>query len=167
MNPEPDHEPLLADVLAEDAPADFREAMLGETLRLVRRRRRWRQTRRAAILLVTLGLFAFLVGQNFPPHPRSPTPVAKMKDKSYEQVRTQPLPAAAVVATRPLPDDQSTTSVATAEIVQTSTGTFRVITDDELLALVSPRPAALVRLGPDSERLIFANPDDEKGFPVN
>ena len=166
MNHEPDSGQLLADVLAEAAPTGFREAMLSETLRLAGRRRRWRQTRRAAVLLVTLGLLAFLVRQNSPP-PLAPTPMAKAKVKSYEQVRTQPLSADAIVVTRPLSADQSVTSVATAEIVRTSTGIFRVINDDELLALVSPRPAALVRLGPDSERLIFANPDDKKGFPVN
>ena len=42
-----------------------------------------------------------------------------------------------------------------------------MINDDELLALVASRPAALVRLGPHSEQLFFVNPEDEKGFPVD
>jgi hypothetical protein len=167
MNPEPDNEQLLADVLSEAVPADFREALLGETLRLARRRRRWRQTRRAAALLVALGLLAVLVRQNFPPQPLVPMPVAKAKVKSYELVRTQPLSAGAIVVTRPLSTGQLLASGATTEMVQTSSGNFRVINDDELLALVASRPAALVRLGPHSERLIFADPDDERGFPVN
>jgi hypothetical protein len=167
MNPEPDNEQLLADVLSEAVPADFREALLGETLRLARRRRRWWQTRRAAALLVALGLLAVLVRQNFPPQPLVPMPVAKAKVKGYELVRTQPLSAGAIVVTRPLSTDQLVASVATAEMLQTSSGNFRVINDDELLALVASRPAALVRLSPHSERLIFADPDDERGFPVN
>src|ERR1017187_5336916 len=167
MNHETDNEQLLADVLAEAAPTDFREALLGETLRLARRRRRWRQTRRAAALLVALGLLAALVWQNFPPHPLAPMPVTKAKVKNYELVRTQPLSAGAIVVTRPLSADQLVASVATTEMVQTSSGNFRVINDDELLALVASRPAALVRLGPHSEQLVFANPDDERGFPID
>ena len=167
MNHEPDNEQLLADVLAEAAPTDFREALLSETLRLARHRRRWRQTRRASALLVALGLLAVLVWQNFPPHPLAPMPMAKAKVKSYELVRTQPLSAGAIVVTRPLSANQLVASVATTEMVQTSSGNFRVINDDELLALVASRPAGLVRLGPHSERLIFANPDDERGFPID
>ena len=167
MNHEPDNEQLLADVLAEAAPADFRETMLGETLRLACRRRRWRQTRRTAALLVALGLLGVLVRQNFPAHPLAPVPGATAKVKSYELVRTQPLSAGAIVVTRPLAADQLVASVATAEMIQTGSGNIRVINDDELLALVASRPAALVRLGPHSERLIFANPDDERGFPID
>lgn len=167
MNHEPDNEQLLADVFSEAAPAGFREALLGETMRLARRRRRWRQTRRTAALLVALGLLAVLVRQNFQPHPLPPVPVAKVKVKSYELVRTQPLSAGAIVVTRPLSANQLVASVATAEMVQTSSGNFRMINDEELLALVASRPAALVRLGPHSEQLVFANPADEKGFPVN
>jgi hypothetical protein len=167
MNHEPDNEQLLADVLAEAAPADFRAALLGETLRLACRCRRWRQTRRATALLVALGLLAVLVWQNFPPPPLAPMPEAKAKVKGYELICTKPLSAGAMVVTRPLSADQLVASVATAEIVQTSNGIFRVINDDELLALVASRPAALVRLGPHSEQLVFVNPADEKGFPVN
>jgi hypothetical protein len=156
MNHEPDNKQLLADVLAEAAPADFREALLGETLRLARCRRHWRQTRRAAALLVALGLFTLLVWRNFPPHLLAPMPMAKVKVQGYELVRTQPLSADHLVA-----------SVTTTEIVQTASGNFHVINDDELLALVASRPAALVRLGPHSEQLVFVNPADEKGFPVN
>jgi len=42
-----------------------------------------------------------------------------------------------------------------------------MIDDDELLSLVGSRPAALVRLGPDTEELVFVNPEDWKGFPLN
>ena len=167
MNRPIDNERLLDDVLSEAVPADFRKALLGETLRLARRHRRWRQTYRAAALLVALGLLAVLVWQNFPPPPLAPIPVVKAKFKGYELVRTRPLSAGAIIVTRPLSAVQLVASGATSKMVQTSSGHFQVINDDELLALIASRPAGLVRVGPHSERLIFANPDDERGFPVN
>jgi len=42
-----------------------------------------------------------------------------------------------------------------------------VINDDELLALVASHPAVLIRTGPHSEELVFANPKDQSGFPLN
>ena len=167
MNREADNGPLLNDVLAEAVPPDFRKALLDQTLCLTRRRRRWRQTRRAAALVVALGLLALLVWQNVPPHPAAPMPPAKAEVKSYQLVRTQPLPAYAIVATQTLSAGRLVASVATVEMVQTTAGNFRVINDDELLALVASRPAALVRVGPHSEQLVFVNPADAKGFPVN
>jgi len=38
--------------------------------------------------------------------------------------------------------------------------------DLELLALVAGRPAALVRQGPHQAELLFVNPEDTNGFPV-
>ena len=52
MNDRVDQDNLLAEVLAEASPADFRTAMLAETLRLARRRRHFRQSRHG------LGVFA-------------------------------------------------------------------------------------------------------------
>jgi hypothetical protein len=169
MNHEPDNKQLLADVLAEAAPADFREALLGETLRLARCRRHWRQTRRAAVLLVVLGMLAVLIWQNQPQPPAAVPSAAKAGDKSDKLIRTEPLPVSAIVTTRPLAAEQLVASVETVGVVETMAGSggFRVINDDELLTLVSPRPAALVRLGPHSEQLVFVNPADEKGFPID
>ena len=168
MNQEPDNGLLLNDVLAEAASPDFREALLGETLRLARRRRRWRQTRRVAGIIVTLALLGIFVWQNnLPQQPVALMPVAKAKVKSYQLVHTQPLSAGAIVTTRPLSADRFVASAATIETLQTTAGNFRVINDNELLALVASRPAALVRVGPHSEELVFVDPADEKGFPVN
>jgi hypothetical protein len=88
---------------------------------------------------------------------------------SYRLVHTQPLPASAIVTTKPLAPPLLIASAATVEPVRTSamSGDFRVITDDQLLALVARRPAALIRLGPQLQELVFANPEDEKGFPMN
>lgn len=160
-----DNERLLDDMLGDASPAGFREALLGETLRLARHRRRFRQTQRAAATLAVLGVLAALVSRNLPRHPAvSPPPVV-----SYEIIHTQPWPVAAIVTTQPLSADRLVASVATADIVQTTaTGRgFREIDDDQLLALVAPRPAALVRLGPHSAELVFVNPADQDGFPVD
>src|ERR1700690_497319 len=169
MNHKADNQQLLDDVLSEAMPADFRETLLGGTLRLAGRRRRWRQTRHAAVLLVALGFSAVLVRLNFPPRPLVSMPMARATVKSYELIHTEPLPASAIVTTQPLAAAQLVTSVGTVDFVETmpGSGSFRVINDDELLALIGSRPTALVPVGPHSEELVFVNPADEKDFPVN
>jgi hypothetical protein len=168
MNRPPEKEQLLTDVLADAAPVDFREALLNETLHLVRRRRRWRQTRRTAGTLAVLALLAVLFWQNLPQHPAAQSPMTKAGNESYKLVRTQSLPVGAKVTTRPLAAEQLIASTANVDFIQTTMSSgFRVINDEELLALLSPRPAVLIRLGPNSEQLILVNPEDEKGFPLN
>jgi hypothetical protein len=168
MNHEADNGLLLNDVLVEAVPPNFRGAMLDQTLGRVRRRRRWRQTRRAAGIFVVLGLLGFLVWQkNLPQQTLPPVTAAKAVERSYTLVRTQPLPASEIVTTRPLVIVRFVASVATVEIVQTGSADYRVIDDNQLLALLTSHPALLVRTGSHSQRLIFANPEDEKGFPAN
>jgi hypothetical protein len=159
MNRDPEHERLLPDVTLEGA--NFREAMLGQTLRVARRRRHWRQARRAAALFVVLGVAGFLVYRQG--ERRSPLPVIQSVSHVYRLVQTEPLPAAEVVSTWPFAG--AMTAVAPVRIVQTAptTGKFRLLNDDELLALVA-RPAVLIRIDAHSQRLIFANPEDEKGL---
>lgn len=167
MNRKADNE-LLDDVLAEAAPENFREAMLDETLRHARRRRRFRPARNATGTFLALALFGIFLWQNNLPQKTtvvSAPPVAKIIPKqNYELVQTQPLPASAIVTTHSLAGGQFIASAI--EIVQTTTGNYRVINDDELLAWIAPRPAILVRTGKNSEELVFANPEDAKGFPL-
>lgn len=169
MKNKADNERLLDDVLTEAAPPDFREALLGETLRVVRRRRQWRQTRRMAALVIALGLCGIVVWEKNPlPKRTAPAPVsATAVERSYTLVETQALPAADIVATQPLSAKESTPTMAHVEIVQTRSGNYRTINDEELLALVGSHPAVLVRTGPHSEELVFTNPGDQKGFPLN
>ena len=168
MNCEPKNEQLLNEVLAEAAPADFRDAMLGETLRRVRRQRRWRQTRRAVALLVVLGLCGVFIWQKkLPRSSIAPAPVARAVPKNYQLVQTRPLPASAIVSTKPLASGQLTTSAEMATTVQTHSGNYQELNDAELLALVASHPAVLIRTGPHSEELVFTNPEDQKGFPLN
>ena len=168
MKRESDDEALLRDVFGEAAPASLRDAMLGESLRVVRRRHKIRRVGRVTALLVVLGLAVVLFRQSTPRRPdvlSKATPA--MVEKSYTPVRSQPLPAAALVTTRPLSSGQFIGAAVLAGIVRTRPDSFRVINDDELLALLSPRPCALIQVGPNLEKLVFVNPEDAKGFPVN
>jgi hypothetical protein len=163
MNLRADHERLFADALADEAPAGFREALLSQTLRHARARRRWRQVRRGATALAGVVLLAVLMRLILPQPPLA-VPVA-----GCEIIHTRPLPAAAFVNTVPLQPNQLVAPVATVGVIHTDLAvvTYREIGDGELLALVAPRPAVLVGCGPHCAQLIFVNPDDEKGFPVN
>ncbi len=162
-------EELLDDVLAEAAPGDFREELLGETLRQVRRRRRYRYARNVMGIFVALALLGVLI---FPRHGGKPSiavapPKGKPIEKNYTLVSTRPLPMEAIITTHPLAVAQFTTSNTNIEVVETTRGNFRTINDDELLVLLAGHPAALIRVGPNSEKLVFANPQDAKGFPLN
>lgn len=163
MNERTDNQNLLAEVLAEASPPDFREAMLAETLRLARRRRRIRQARPVAGVLVMAGLLVVLVAHHFSKLPAVSPPMAKQTEpQSYKLVRTRPLPASALVSTRNFPATGFTASVPKVIEVATVSGGFRLINDDELLALLADKPAVLIRTGPHSEELVFANPEDQK-----
>jgi hypothetical protein len=169
MNPPPDNDRLLDDVLAESAPADFREALLGKTLRQARRRRRVRQMQRAATVVTVLSVLVILVWRNLLSPASRPAPPAKARARGCELILTRPLPPNAMVSTQPFAAGQVIASAANANVIQTAAMArdYREISDDELLALAAPRPVALVGCGPYCERLIFLNPEDEKGFPVN
>jgi len=168
MNNRIDQESLLAEVLAEASPPDFREAMLAETLRLARRRRQFRLARQAAGVLAVAGLLAVMAAQYFTKPTSISTPLAKQNAKpSYELVRTQPMPSGAFISTRNFPAAGSVAPGPKIIEVATTSGGFRLINDDELLALLADKPAVLIRTGPHSEELVFANPEDQKGFPLN
>jgi len=168
VNRESENEGLLKDVFGEAAPADLREAMLGESVRLVRRRHSTRRLGGAAAVLVSLVLAAVLIRQSIPRRSEvlSSTKPAKA-EKSYTLVLSQPLPSAAMITTRPLSSGQFIGATMFAGIVPTRPDAFRVINDTELRALLSPRPCALIQVGTNLEELVFLNPDDAKGFPVN
>jgi hypothetical protein len=145
---------LLTDVLSEGTAEEFREGLLRETLRLARRRRHFRQARRAASALAVLVGIGLLVWRHVP----TVLSPASLPAKPYTLVRTQPLTPAAWEATRPLSPANLLVSVRTGSIVVTAKASVpvREINDDELLALV-PKPAALVRHGPHSAELLFVN----------
>lgn len=153
MNRPTDNERLFADALADAAPGDFRESLLGETLRLARRRRHFRQLRRggAVVALVAAVLLALWL------RPKPLQRVSRPEAQGYELVSTEPLPASAIVLTRPF-TSPIVASIPTVNVITTaeSGDGLRELTDDELLAL-APAPAALVRLGPHSAELVLAD----------
>jgi len=168
MNDRPDN--LLDAVMTEAVPADFRSAMLNETLRLVRRHRRRRQMRRVAVLLAVLALSGMFVWHNHQPQKTvapSPASASRLVGTNYKLVETQPLPASDIVTTQPVVSKELLAAAAAVKIVQTRGDNYRLINDEELLALVASHPAILIRTGPHSEELVFANPEDQKGFPLN
>jgi hypothetical protein len=143
--------------------ADLREALLGDTLRRVRRRRHFRQARGPVAVAAALALAAGLVWRQAPPRqPTMAVPMAPRVAAGCEVVRTQEFPPGLVVRTKPfLPSRLMAQVVAGVQIVQTMPGHYRLIDDDQLLALAAPMGPALVRIGPHSEELVFANPREE------
>jgi len=148
-----DNEQLFADALADAGPADFRESLLGETLRLARRRKRVRQVRRGAIMLgIAAALTLWFWPRSIVLPPKSEPAVA-----SYRLIETQPLPASVIVTTQPF-TSSIVASLPSANVITTAEARdgLRLLTDDELLSL-APASSALVRLGPHSAELILAN----------
>jgi hypothetical protein len=158
MDELPNNERLLDDVLAEETDPVFREALLGQTLHLVRRKQRFRKIGRVASGVAVFAALLLMVW-NFVPS-RSNVPTSPVK--TYTLVRTQALPPAAIVETKPF-TDLTTTSTSVMEIILTSASAheFGVVNDDQLLELV-PASAILVRRGPHTAELVFANPADEQ-----
>jgi hypothetical protein len=162
VKPDSDQQQLLHDVLTEASQADFREASLRESLRLAGRRRRWRQARRsAAILGVTLfaGWLAW--------HPKRAVDLTSAMPDSHpgrldiptstavQLVQTRAFSPESIVTTMGT-DDMGPAVFTVAEIASSNQG-YHVINDSELLALIAPTPALLIRLGPGSEELILAD----------
>jgi hypothetical protein len=154
MNDRQSHDSLLNDVLGEVGPAGLREALLSRTLRLAKRRRMVRHARRvgsAIALLVALGFVCW------PLVPRS-------RSRAYVLVRTQPVSIGTVVESRPFSAARVVASAPNVAVVSTGSGPggFQEIDDAELLAFATPRPAVLVRLGPEMAELIFAPTEEEE-----
>lgn len=160
-----DNENLLTDVLSEATPSELRDALLEATLHEARRRRYWRRTRHAVTLAVAFGMIGFFAWRY--PRPVNVPPV--IVEENCRIIATQPLRADAIITTRHFDPSLVVLSAITTSVLETRffENEFRIIDDEELLALVAPRAAALVRLEDHSEQLIFINPDDENGFPVN
>lgn len=154
---------LLTDTLSESASADFRAALLDETLRHARSRRRWRQARQAAGVFV-IGLLVGVLMWSHPDKPvsRTNSTVATIAPESFRLIETLPLPPDAVVLTPPFANLKMISTSAGVTEIATVSGGFRIINDAQLLAFASGVPMILIRTGPDSEELVFANPEDRK-----
>jgi hypothetical protein len=162
MTPTPDREELLADVLAEAAPSDFRGALLGDLLQRVQQKRRFKLLRQRVGALGLAALVGILAWRHLPQFRLLPGSTAA----SYELVHTQVLADSAVVHTHPFTSARSLLAVSHVAVIQTRSGQFRTLGDDELLTMAA-RPAVLIRLGPHLQILVFADQPEPKKFPVN
>jgi hypothetical protein len=141
-------EPLLSEILSEGIPAGFEETLLAETLRCAQARRRRQKVLRAGAFAALLALGLGLVWRQTSRNSSRPRPVAV-----YQVVHTTALPANQIVRTTF--GTQIVRTVATRHA-------FQIIDDQQLLALLGPRSAKLVRIGEHSERLIFTAPPDRR-----
>jgi hypothetical protein len=156
---------LLADVLSDERSDALRERLLGQTLGLVRGRRRFQQARRTALVLAVVAGLGLVLWRTLPPSAMVPP----TERRSYVEVRSRPLQPVALVITRAFDPARVVASVPLSVVVQTAAGDGRVreINDAELLALTGPKPAALVRRGAHSAELVFASPADEEELVSN
>ena len=163
MKTESKHRPLLDDVLAEAAPADFERALLDGTLRAVRRRRRMHHWNRGLAVVGVFAAIALVVWKALLPG----TPV-KLIRPALGMVSSRPLPPSMIITTRPGSVAVVASSPKTFMLVETGSimDPFKEIDDEQLLALAAGHPAALVRQGPHQAELLFLNPEDTNGFPV-
>ena len=164
MNRDRDRRRLLSDILAEESDAGFRDALFGQTLRAVRRQRRFRAVRRAGSVAVFLMLSALLAFHFFKPRTSLVTLLQRGTGNDYALVHTQPLSQAMIVTTQPFISSRQVASTPPVHIITTSDSRPSVVelTDDQLLELAKGAPVALVRHGPHQAELIFANESDRE-----
>jgi hypothetical protein len=153
-------EKLLEDLLEESAPPEFRAALMTETLRQARRRRVFR---RAGIAAGSVAVALALILALWRPH--EPT-VARREIRRPDLivVSTQPLDPSRVVRTQPGLIATVTSSDSSVTVVETRVAEriYVVLDDQQLLALLSGKPVALIHQGPHQAELIFLDPQDEK-----
>jgi len=164
MKNDRDKQRLLKEILAEESDAGLREALFGETVRLVRRQRRFRAVRRVgsvAALYVLSGLLAWHFAQ--PRRPASRLPQAP-SETDYTLIHTQPLAPTVIVSTRSSVSSRDIASLPFGDIVTTEDSRPPIVelTDDQLLALAKGAPVALVREGPHKAELVFVNEGDRE-----
>src|SRR5437764_5476028 len=138
---------LLSGVLAEDSDSEFLTVLLDHTLQIVRRKRRFRKARNVAYASLMVTAVAFVSFHFLSSKPA----ISKRFETPYLLVRTEPLPANAVVTTTQGHSMKVIASSPAVEMTRVATsqhaGMLRQLDDDELLALL-PSPALLVRRGP-------------------
>ena len=145
MTPEPND--LLADVVAEAVPADFRAALLADTLRQVGRRRRVRRVQRtlASVTCATLVFGALWLTGRWHSSLRPALP--------YVAVSTVALPPESIVTTAPLPLAFSAHEPAVFVVIHTRPANLKILDDRQLLAALPN--AALIRIGQTPTELVI------------
>ena len=164
MKMEPDAERLLADVLEEAAPPDFRAELLDCTLKQVRRRRhlrQWNQGLLTAAFIATLGLLVW--------KSRAPKDANQASPReTLEIVTSRRLSPAMIVQSSPGLVEMISSSRSALAIIETSpfSHDFRELNDEELLAFTAGKPSVLVRQGPHQAELLIVDSTAEVVSPA-
>jgi hypothetical protein len=162
MKPPFNHNPLLDDVLTEGA--EFRNELLERTLEQVRRSKRVRQLNQTLLAAsVSVGLLLMVWKAYFPS-----SHSARSELPALDVVTSHPVAPSMIVETEIGAISLISSSDADLAVVhsQFGEGLFLEINDQELLALFAGRPVALVREAPGRAELLFLDPEDAQGFPV-
>lgn len=163
MNGDFNKHELLNEVFGEAASAEFRAELLGKTLREVHRRGRLR--RQIQVFSTTVAAFAVIaLGVRFWLGPKGPA----SSRPNLMVVHSELLDPRMLVVSDTATFGLVRSSDSTFTLLRTSDAErpFELINDNQLLALLGGRPAALVYRGPARAELVFLNPDDQNGFPA-
>jgi len=138
----------LLSVMFDDA-AEFREQLLGETIRRVRRKRRVRSAGRALLALV---IAALAIWWGLPHRATAPVQVGRGVPAELQAtvrvVRTSPLSAEQLVTTRQ----------ASVVMISSDKSTVALLDDDRLLDLVPGETKLLVWHAPHQAELVIIGP---------
>ncbi|EEF60485.1 hypothetical protein [Pedosphaera parvula] len=153
---------LWNDILSEVAPGEFREALLNQTLRRVRRRKQARRLGQGVMAL------ALVIGTGLLLWQGKTNKIVKqpsLEISGVEMISSRPMAASMMVQSVPgLVELVSSKSTEMAFVdTQSPQQEFRKINDDELLALTEGKPAALIRKGPHEAELLIV---DAKGQSI-
>lgn len=151
---------LLQEVLEQSAPPGFQSTQMENMLRAARRRKQFRQIGRSG-----LAVAAIVLALTFLLHKPAAPLIARSKQSAVSILHSQKLSPSMLLATRQSVP-QISSSKLTFAVITTQRGGFKLMGDDELLACLVGHPAALVRRGNGSADLVFVNPSDMEGFPV-
>jgi hypothetical protein len=121
--------------------SEFREQLLGETLRRVRRKRR---VRKAGQVLFALAIVGYEMWWSLPPRLDMTLPA----DGGVHIVHTKPLP----------PEQVITTQAGSVTVISSDRGTVDLLEDDQLLKVVPGETKLLVWHAPDQAELVIVGP---------
>ncbi len=164
-------ERLLDDTLSEAASIDFSHAVLERTLRQARRRRLVRQLRQTLLTVAVLAALMFWLWpreHSAPVQATKPSRPAPPVMPAITLVQTLPLPPGMVVETHLGSISMLPVSTSIITLIETlpADELFRQLDDNQLLALVTGKPVALVRYGPHDAVLVMPQELLQEGFRV-
>jgi hypothetical protein len=154
---------LLKDLLEDSVSPEFRGALMDKTLRSARRRKRMRHFTVALSVIALVGGFAF-VFQGM----REPAGSLSNRSSISSAAPASLLNPVQVVDTKldSVVEIVSLDSASALTIVHTTDSAQpKEINDQQLLALLSDKPVALVKRGMHKAELIFLDSGEEMQFP--